>query len=88
MQYQLCLLDVWGDEKDGFEVNDISKTQTFIDIPDASTDDEIMAILEKNEIIRPVGLSVNDTWCPDIFIDDAKTGKPIIRLDAINREGE
>jgi hypothetical protein len=88
MKYQLVLLDVWGNEEDGFEVNDISKTQTFIEIPDASTDDEIMAILEKNEIIRPVGVSVNDIWYPDIFIDDAKTGKPIIRLDAINREGE
>lgn len=82
MKYRLVLLDVRGNEEDGFEVNDVTKTETYIDIKEDATDDEIKSALKDAEIMEPNGIEVKDSWFPDIFIDDEKTGKPLIKLEA------
>ena len=51
-KYQLYDYEVWGNNKDGYEVNDILKTNTIISIPLNASDREIIRILKKESIIK------------------------------------
>lgn len=46
--YQVISYDVWGNPKDGFEVNDQYTTSYRITLPDNPTDKEILTALYKS----------------------------------------
>lgn len=54
MRYRLIDYDVWGNDKDGYEVNQAFLTNTFIDLTDKIINDDKLLIkdLKKAGIIR------------------------------------
>lgn len=75
-------LDVWGNEEDGFEVNDRSRVGTIRVRPNA-TDAEILRALVNGYFIKhTVRLKDVDIEDADdlIFIGDAKNGEPVLQL--------
>src|ERR1022692_1787500 len=51
-QYWVYALDVWGNAKDGFEVNDRSKCGTIF-LPENCSDRDIFKLLRYHEILGP-----------------------------------
>lgn len=46
-QYRVYTYDLWGNENDGYEVNDVYQQQQLLEIADNATDNEIKALLLK-----------------------------------------
>lgn len=75
--------DVWGNEEDGYEVNDLCVEETDIFIADNSTDQEVLSLL-----VRIGFLTTDDPekvcikWEDDMIeIEGVKTGVPLGRLE-------
>jgi hypothetical protein len=82
--WRVYTLDVWGNEDDGFEVNDRSRAGTVV-IPTDATDEDIVRLLRANAFLDPrVKASDIDIDGDDysMTVDDAKTGQPIFQLEA------
>lgn len=54
MRFELINLDVWGNATDGYEVNQISHTGRYVEIPDAErgNDDVLVKALKKAAMLR------------------------------------
>jgi hypothetical protein len=86
MKFQLIdYFDVWGNEEEGWEVNNLAKTDIYIDI-DTKNDDEtdILIKLVEAEYLNPK--SINEifvNWLEVDFIElETEKGYPIGRLEA------
>ena len=85
-RYRLYSYDVWGNVKDGFEVNDVFKTSYVCEIPDNASDADIVkalkscGYLKKTLKTKSVDFSFNDAIIGDestpIYFGDARNGKP------------
>lgn len=83
-KYKVCELDVWGNEKDGYEVNNWYTTG-FITLNDQ--DDLITELNKQLEYKVNVNLvDVHDEYNGFIEIADKKTGKPLLQLTKENEE--
>lgn len=77
--------DVWGNEDDGYEVNDSSSVGT-IELDDDANDDELIAVLiHAGHVVKGCSSSdfriewSDDTWCE---IEEAARGYPLFALRA------
>lgn len=80
--YRVYSLDVWGNETDGFEVNDRRQIGT-VEIEDDTPDGSILGRLQAKGYLDE-SLSIIDV-CIDgddevIFIDTTHTGYPLLQL--------
>lgn len=88
MKYRVWKLDVWGNEKDGYTVNDRHDIGE-IELPEVPEDNEILNALCEAKMIRPcedlskIELEVIDQY-PDYGIDRA--GKPELSLTCEDEE--
>ena len=55
--FRLYTYDVWGNEKDGYEVNDIFKTSETYEIPAEATDAHVIKALRKQGCFKARVLS-------------------------------
>lgn len=83
MKYEVFSLDVWGNAEDGFEVNDLFRIDT-IELPEAATDDQILAALEESGNINagssPLA-NVDDPGDGDLItIEQKSDGRPVLQL--------
>lgn len=87
--YRFCLYDVWGNETDGFEVNNISKYDNDIVLHDDATDKDILLVLcaEKlflREAVDKNAIEVDNSASPDyIEFNSTENGAPIGRLELV-----
>jgi len=51
-QYELIELDVWGNARDGYEVNQAFHTNQFYDIDPDWSDERLVKELKKEELIK------------------------------------
>lgn len=75
--YTLYLYDVWGNAKDGFDVNDIYRTDTRIEVDDTTSNQAINRRLNAHGIIWS-GIEYCEEY--DAIFGTDKTGKPIGEL--------
>ena len=65
-KYELIEYDTWGNEEEGFEVNDVYRTGIVYDISDTETDEEIIKRMCTEEKQFPSGISIGQyntaTW--------------------------
>jgi len=81
--YGIHSLDVWGNEEDGFEVNEIYSKDQDLEIPTQATNSEIIRILKEEGFINKTAKNENieiDDSGDEIWINDARTGEPIYNL--------
>lgn len=80
--WRVFSLDVWGNETDGFEVNDrcqVGTIETSEDPPDA----EIWACLLEAGIARGCISEGEFEWADEswLCIDEKETGRPVFQLE-------
>jgi len=93
--YEIISYEVWGNPKDGWEVNDAHYTDSKIEIPENSTDLEILNLLKGGGLVKDditlndisidgeseYSFYVNDDRQPDLKTDpDFWYGKPVYEL--------
>jgi hypothetical protein len=80
--WRVLSLDVWGNARDGYEVNAAYTTTRTVKLPPSATDDEVIACLKMDgEITKPVRrrfVEVQDFGDDMIGID--YRGRPEIQL--------
>lgn len=81
--YRLYTYDVWGNDNDGYEVNDVYRQSDTVEIDFRDwTDEQILAALKDAGIwdgVHTLGICMHsDSEC--IYIEDPKNGKPIAEL--------
>lgn len=84
-QFEIITLDVWGNEEEGFEVNDLHRTGDFITITEEATDaDIIVALVVAGYVNEKYISAVQLDWLDDGFIEvnSNATGKPVYQLIA------
>ena len=73
-QWRFYSYDVWGNEDEGYEVNDVFRTSSVFDIPDDATDEQILEIIEAKKYVE----IDNNVMADDIiYFQSSNTGKPL-----------
>ena len=86
MRYEIIDYDVWGNEEDGWQVNQAFHTGRFVEIPEGATDAQIVRILqdegEIKESIRPADVTIDGEEGYSLYLEHAPTGRPEFELRA------
>ena len=87
IEFKVYYLDVWGNEEDGFEVNDRSQCGT-IQLPTDFTDQDLIRELIENDILNAFSGTVKDKFTIDgddtlIMIDEKSNGRPLLQLERV-----
>ena len=82
MKYEAIALDVWGNAKDGFEVNQSFHTGNFYDVPDwADNRVKILTCLKLQGCISSFSnMEIDQSNEDAIYINDKNNGKPLLEL--------
>lgn len=84
--YNVHDLDVWGNEDDGFEINEFYPSRGKVEIPTRAKDADIVHALKKGgylkATVKPSDVAIEDAGDGQrqIQVDDAKTGEPLLIL--------
>ena len=91
VKMRVVSLDIWGNEKEGYEINDSFRTKKIIEFEDegdtweetAKTEQNILKALIENDILvgTPEHYSIDWETENDIAISEKQTGKPVINLE-------
>lgn len=74
--FEIIALDVWGNEDDGYTVNDSIHTGNFITLPDDYTKQDII----KKCFDEDVTITIEDDGFMAIYVDREKDGRPLLEL--------
>jgi len=83
MKYDVVSLDVWGNAKDGYDVNQSFATGVTVDIPDVDNDADIIVELIDHAMLSP-GCSTDnieidgDDYC--LYINRKEDCYPLFEL--------
>lgn len=86
--YDVHALDVWGNKRDGFEVNDVYPSSGKVTLRDNSTKKDVIQALKREGFIR-TGIRMNSIgfdgeFGERLYIDDMKDGgRPVYELRAV-----
>jgi hypothetical protein len=81
-KWQVWTLDVWGNEIDGYDVNDRSRAG-YIELVESYTDHDILQALKDENFLKEsvkftdINIDGDDTL---IFIDSAENAYPLFQL--------
>ena len=82
-KWQVVDLDVWGNEEDGFEVNNVFRLDIYIDLPEDFTKTDVIkalkqvGYLKKHIQNRQLSMEDNEDF---ILIEQTKNGCPVCYL--------
>ena len=85
MRYEVIELDVWGNAREGFEVNAMYHTGVYITVPEDFTDRDVILALKRADAVKR-GVHHKSIEIEDfsegrmICINDARNGKPVYQL--------
>jgi len=85
MKFEILSLDVWGNEEDGFEINQVFATGNFIDIDDNDTNLEILIKLVDADILYEASIKELEVdWQDENYISVScrKSGRAELALQA------
>jgi hypothetical protein len=79
-QYRECSYDVWGNEKDGYEVNDVfpGRLVTIDDEKDLVKEFRKVGLLKKG--VRSSRVQIDGESDYTLYVTDNKTGRPEFEL--------
>ena len=87
-KWQVWGLDVWGNDIDGYEVNDRYR-HGAIELSKSYLDEELLSALKDQGLLNEfctleqINIDGDDT---SLYIDDASNSQPIYQLDLIEEE--
>ena len=77
MEFRVYALDVWGNEIDGYEVNDCIATDNIITLSDDWTPKDIAEQIMEDKTIR---LSIEGDEDFTLYVDRESDGRPLVEL--------
>ena len=81
MKYKLYTYDLWGNEEDGFIINDYYAHSDTFEIDENMTDEQIIELLE---FVNPNSIMINEIGFPEnIYFLLARNQKPLCELRLI-----
>jgi hypothetical protein len=87
-EYEVHPLDVWGNKKEGFSVNDVYPSRGRISIPEDATNDEIIAALKKegfiNRNIRASSIGIDGEPGYTLYVEYKPTAHPEYELRKVH----
>ena len=85
--YTVHGLDVWGNAREGFDVNDVYPSRGRVTIFDDATDAEVVQALKREGFISPrirvASVAIDGESGYSLYINEARTGKPVYELRAV-----
>ena len=84
--YDVHGLDVWGNAREGFEVNDVYPSQGAVWIFNDATDQEIVRALKDegfiDKLVRNKSVNIEGEMGinGELYISEARSGKPVYQL--------
>lgn len=85
--YEVISLDVWGNEKDGFEINAAYTTGREVELPENPSLDETLKALRAAGEFDRTAHTKTIAWSPEVehgseelTVIRRKTGKPLLTL--------
>ena len=86
-KFEIHSLDVWGNEEDGFMVNNAFHTGNHLTLTEGFSDDDLATALRADGTLNEgyIGADLSVEGDPDymLCIYDASTGEPLWNLDRI-----
>ena len=85
MKYRINELDVWGNDEDGYEINDIFKTDIIIDFDNPYDDNEVIEKTKEyyNLPDEELFTNLNQFIGNDIFELENNAGKYILQYELV-----
>lgn len=83
MRILINQLDVWGNEEDGFEINDVYGLVGVLEVADDCTDQDIIDALISQDFIYPGQYEIDDFFNSEYFFANLvmkHNGKPLLQL--------
>lgn len=77
MLFSVAELDVWGNAKDGFEVNNIYRTDGYIDVEDTEVE-TLTEVLKKWYSLPAFTVDGDERYT--LFLESEDTAKPLLYL--------
>ena len=77
MLFNVAELDVWGNAKDGFEVNNIYRTDGYIDVEDTEVE-TLTEVLKKWDSLPACTVDGDEKYT--LFLESEDTAKPLLYL--------
>lgn len=83
-RYHVRTLDVWGNEEDGWQVNDVFPNG-YIDVEEGVTDEEIWTVLCADNAAQGPFSEAEFDWSGELtlYINEKATGKPVFELEEV-----
>lgn len=83
--WRMYTYDVWGNARDGFEVNNVFRTNHVVEIPETASLREILNILKEAGLVRrdvrPSQIRIDDGTDDLLDVEWASNGEPQFRLE-------
>lgn len=82
-RWRLIDYDVWGNSKDGYEVNQAFRTSTVVEFADDISDDALIRLLKREGVLKKgvrksrIGIDGDDQV---IYFTDSKLDRPEFEL--------
>jgi hypothetical protein len=84
LTYRVHPLDVWGNAKDGFQVNDVYPSRGEVQFPEDASHEEIVAALKKagfiDRNIRHKSIRIDGEQGDTLYVEHESTGRPEYEL--------
>lgn len=86
MRYKVHSLDVWGNVRDGFNVNDVYPSHAEIDLPAEPTDAQVIRALVDAGSLKSARFQfdVEGEIGHYMWVGHAPTGRPLLELRPVN----
>jgi hypothetical protein len=86
--FKVYTLDVWGNARDGYEVNDRSYTGSKVTLAESGTAGDILRALKDEGLVKKTArvaqMDIDDSnWPYAVYVNAAKTSKPVFELEAV-----
>lgn len=83
MEYEVISYDVWGNARDGFEVNDVRRTGVIVSIEDTDTDATINRKLARAGITGAQRVAWDGEPGMALYGEYKRNGRPAAELRAV-----
>lgn len=81
MKYKLYTYDLWGNEEEGFIINDYYSQSIHVDIESDMTDEQIISLLN---FTNPESIMIDEIGYPETIYFVTHNQKPVCELRLIN----
>jgi len=83
VRYKLYTYDLWGNDKDGYQINDYYEQSDIYEVIDPDNDSDLISMID---FTNPESIEINHSEsCNDYIYFQTHAGKPVCELRRIDQ---